>query len=217
MGEQLLQDHLTPCSPAELYASLRAAWVQTCQDSDPSRASLLTLLAHWGLETGFGHYMHCWNLGNKKHVPGDGHDYCQFACGEELPAASVQAGPLVQIVSTYVRNGVAFDSVKFIPPHPATSFVACSGLAAGTLDYFVGMRGRFRAAWPFVVAGDVAGFCHALRQQGYYTADEGVYTASVLRCYHQLDGMIPPDAVTASTDPAPPDVTSGQPDEPHVA
>ena len=177
MTESLVPDKLTPCPPGELYACLKAAWVQTCQDSDPGRASLLVLLAHWALETGFGHYCHNFNIGNKKHVPGDGHDFSQFRCNEVIGG----------------------QIVWFDPPNPGCSFVAFSSLAAGTLDYFIGMRGRFRVAWPFVLSGDVAGFCHALKVANYYTADEGLYTAGVVRCYHQLDGVIPPDPTEAIT------------------
>ena len=182
MTEQLLPDKLTPCAPADLYAALRTAWTQACQDSSPARSSLLVLLAHWSLETGFGHACHRWNLGNKKHVPGDGHDYVQFRCNEII------GGKIVWIS----------------PPDPGCSFVAYPDLDAGTLDYLVGLRGEFRAAWPFVLAGDVQGFCHALKVAHYYTADEALYTSGVMRCYRQLDAAIPPDPDPVAADPGDP-------------
>lgn len=171
MAELCLPDRLTPCSPADLYATLRKVWPGVNVDSQPSRAALLVLLAHWALETGFGHFCHLWNLGNKKHVPNDGHDYTMFRCNEVIDG----------------------KIVWFDPPNPATWFVAFPTLESGAADYLVGLRGRFRTAWPFALAGDVQGFCHALKVAGYYTADEALYTAGVLRCYRQLDAAIPVD------------------------
>jgi hypothetical protein len=189
MTETLLPDRLTPCAPADLYASLRRAW------PDAGRSSLLVLLSHWALETGFGHYCHLFNLGNAKHVPGDGHDYTQFRCNEII------GGKVVWIS----------------PPDPGCSFVAFPDLDTGAAYYLGQLRGRFQSAWPFVEAGDVVGFCHALKLAHYYTADEGLYTAGVTRCYHQLDGTIPPDAPSEAV--TEPDIvaTTGQPDEPHTA
>lgn len=198
MAEMLLPDKLTPCAPADLYDALQRAWGRLILDAPCTRQALLVLLAHWALETGGGHACHWYNLGNKKRVAGDGHDYTQFACGEELPLAYAQRAAAsdpdhIKIVGQYQASGQDMASVRFLPPHSATSFVAFPDLDAGTVDYLVGLRGRFRAAWPYVVAGDAAGFCHALRLQRYYTADEGQYTAGVMRWVHQLDGMIPQD------------------------
>lgn len=226
MTERLLPNVITYCSPADLYVKLRDSWPP---DSSPTRASVLTLLAHWALETGFGHACHCWNLGNAKHVSGDGYDFTQFACGEEMGLAVAQNAVAVnpsqvQIVSTYVgANGAEMASVRFLPPHPATSFLAFDTLDAGAAYYLTLLRGRFRSAWPAVVAGDVAGFCHLLKLAGYYTADEHAYTSGVLRCYHALDTTIPIDGAIGTqaavdegidisihdqeTDPPPPDAT----------
>lgn len=210
MTETCRPDKLTPCSLPELYAALSGAW--SSLDGAPGRASILLLEAHWALETAFGHACHWYNLGNKKHVPGDGHNYTQFACGEELPAGTVTAGPTVQIVATYTKkDGVTYDSVRFLPPHPACNFVAFDSLDDGATDYLLGLRGRFRNAWPSVLAGDVAGFCHALKVAGYYTADEALYTAGVERCYRQIDALVPIE-VPVEEDSAPhPDVGGDKP------
>ena len=181
MPEQCVPTAQTLCAPKDLYTSLRAAWDILIQDSTCTRASLLVLLAHWALETGFGHYAWCWNIANKKHVPGDGHSYYMIRCNEII------GGKLVW----------------FDPPDPATWFIAYDNLDDGARDYLVGLRGRFRAAWPAVVAGDPAQFCHLLKLADYYTADEATYTASVVRCYHQLDKIIvEPDSMIETADPA---------------
>ena len=181
MAELCLPDLLTPVTPGAVYASLQKTWPQLMAGEQPERSSLLVLLAHWSLETGFGHYCHRFNLGNKKHIEGDGHDFVMFRCNEVIGGRTVW----------------------FDPPNPATWFVAFADLDSGTADYLVGLRGRFRSAWPSVLSGDPAGFCHALKLARYYTADEAIYTAGVLRCYHQLDVNIPVDGaigVQAATD-----------------
>lgn len=167
MSEQLLPDLITPCSPADLYLTLQRAWSPI--DGAPSRASLLVLLAHWTLETGGGHWCHRWNLGNVKHVPGDGHDFVQFRCNEII----------------------AGKTVWILPPDPRCSFVAFKTIDEGAQHYLMGLRGRFRLAWPLVIAGDPAGFCHYLKIQNYYTAVESTYTAGVVHCFHQLDATLP--------------------------
>src|SRR6185312_3261735 len=100
---------------------------------------------------------------------GDGHDYVMVRLNE-------------------VKDG---QVVWYDPPNPATWLRAYADLDGGCVDYLCRLRAEFRAAWPFVAGGDVAGFCHALKVSGYYTADEALYTAGVERCYRQLDAAIP--------------------------
>lgn len=166
-NERLVDRVQTLCTPAQLGAALYDAWGRLIQESRPTRASVLVLLAHWALETGFGRFCWCWNIGNKKRVPG--RPYYQVRCSEII------------------------DGVEqwFDPPHPQTSFIAYSSLQEGADDYLTGLRGMFRAAWPAVVAGDPALFCHMLKLSRYYTASEAVYTDGVCRCFLQLDHVIP--------------------------
>ena len=196
MTESLRPPVQTRCTPEELYRALGDAWRPLC-GSDPSRASLLVLLAHWALETGFGHSCWCWNFGNVKHVAGDGRNFYQIRCNE------IVGGRVVWLD----------------PPNPGCSFRAFDSIAAGVVDYLTLLRGQFGFAWPQVEAGDPAGFCHALKIRGYYTADEASYTAGVVRCFHQIDASIPkeeaptlPDVASLSPLTVPPEV--GQPTPP---
>jgi hypothetical protein len=175
MSETCVPDELTPCTPRALYDALWQAWAPTV-GSLPSRPPLLILLAHWALETGFGHGCHNFNLGNKKHVRGDGRDFTMFRCTEVIGG----------------------KVVWFDPPDPTTWFVAFPTLAAGAADYLAGLMRHFGAAWLDVVAGDAAKFCHDLRVAHYYTADEASYTAGVLRCLHQIDAALPADLSPAA-------------------
>ena len=194
MTESLRPPVQTRCTPEELYRELGDAWVRLC-GSEPTRASLLVLLAHWALETGFGHSCWCWNFGNVKHTAGDGRDYYTIRCNE------IVGGKEIWILGEFR----AFDSI-----------------AAGVVDYMTILRGQFGFCWPQVEAGDPAAFCHALKQRGYYTADEAQYTAGVVRCYHQLDASIPDVPSERPTQPelvgepalVPPDPTPDPPDGP---
>lgn len=172
MTERKFPDQLTPVPVSEMYAALRDAWRQL-RGAEPSRASLLVLLAHWALETDRGKECHCFNIGNAKHTPGDGRDYCQFRCEEVLGG----------------------KKVWFDPPHPATSFRAFETLTDGVMDYMVLLIGQFGFAWPAVEAGDATEFCRRLKTKGYYTADVAEYTSGVVRCLKELDKEIGPDTV----------------------
>ena len=177
MTESLVPDVLTPCSPAEFVEALSDAWPALMGGEVPTRATLLTVASQWALETGWGHAMHCNNVANRKYVPGCGHDYTMFPCGE-------------------TENGV---NVMHYPPDPVCRFVAYDSLEAGVVDYLIHFRAEFRAAWPAIEAGDPAAFGHALKLARFYTAPEEQYTATLVGCYHRLATIIP-----APTDPAPP-------------
>lgn len=158
-----MPDKLTPASSADVYDALgRVAY-------GLGRESRLVLLSQWALETGGGRACHCWNLGNVKHVKGDGRTWTMFGCTEVLSGRVV----------------------RFEPPDPQTWFRAFATIDDGATDYVEILKGRFAAAWPAVEAGDVAAFGHALKLQRYYTADEHAYIALLQREHDALDKAIP--------------------------
>lgn len=163
--ETLHADALTPVTVSEVYASLRASW-RRLLGGEPQRCSLLVLLAQWAFETGRGRAMHCWNVGNIKHVPGDGRDFCQFRASE-------------------IVAGVETLSVM--------SFRAYADLDAGCADYLTVLRAEFRYAWPAVEGGDPADFAHRLKLAHYYTADEAIYSRGLVALVAALDREIGPD------------------------
>lgn len=166
MNEVLVPDHLTPVHVRDVYAALWAAW-QKQLGGTPLRNSVLLLLAHWSFETGAGKWMHCFNIGNIKHTPGDARNYCQFQAGEDDPAGKETLSVM--------------------------SFRAYPDLASGCEDYMTVLRADFRYAWPAVAAGDPTDFCHRLKMARYYTAPEATYTRGVVGCMHYLDTLIPAD------------------------
>jgi hypothetical protein len=167
MSNMRVDDRLTEVSPKDLFAALRAFTHST--PAPLSRASLILLVSQFALETGGGRACHNFNLGNVKKVDGDGHDWTMFATQEVIGG----------------------KVVTFHPPDRATWFRAYADLEDGVKDYYAEIERDFASSWPFVVAGDVPGFCHALKVRGYYTAPESTYTAGVQRWYDLLERTLP--------------------------
>ena len=161
----------TRVTASDLYAALRRIWPTLIQEVAPTRTALVLMLAHSALETGFWHACWNWNLGNVKHTPADGRDFYAIRHYE-------------------VEHG---QQVWYDPPDDP--FTAFRDLDDGATYYLTALRGRWRAAWPSLVAGDAPGFVHALKLADYFTASEVSYRDGVMRCMHQLDSSIPPDTV----------------------
>ena len=195
MTESFVPDLVTRCSPVELAAAIRAAWPAIIDgDAVCSHEAVALIVAHWGLETGWGHSCHGWNLGNAKYTPGCGHNFTLFPCSEVL-------------------NGV---DTPLEPPDPRCRFLAFGSLGEGTCYYLTQLRGRWRNAWPSLIVGDAAGYAHALKLAGYYTADEARYTRTLVVCMAEVEQLLPPDPSEAPTQPE----LVGQhvdDDEPHTA
>lgn len=181
-AEKYMADALTPATKDEIFAALSSCAPEL------SRAGVLVLLSQYCLETGAGRSMHRWNLGNFKHVKGDGRAWTMFACSEVL-------GGKVQ---------------WFYPPHPQTWFRAYETLAEGARDYVASMRRNFSKSWPTVVAGDIRAFGHALKLQRYYTADETAYTNALAQWFDTLDLTVGFDVAGALKTLGYPDVKSFQ-------
>lgn len=184
----------TPATAEEVYNALRQVWIERI-GSEPKRESLLVLCAQWAFETGRGRSMWNWNLGNQKGRPGgsDGRSWTFFACNEILSASETTrlvgaAKPrtdgkpgLDAVVTKTLANNQR--EVWFYPDNPACCFRAYRGLLEGARDYFDLLRKRFASAWPAVEAGDPAQFSRLLKQARYYTADESLYTRSLVSIF----------------------------------
>jgi flagellum-specific peptidoglycan hydrolase FlgJ len=131
--------------------------------------SLLVLLAQTSLENGVG-YPHCknYNFGNIKYSGKT--DYCFYRCNE-------------------IING---KIVWFDKPNPAACFVAFETCEEGVIYYLSFIKNRYRnspSVWNAIVAGDPVAFSHALKQNRYYTADEGQYTKGVVALFNQFNKL----------------------------
>lgn len=177
-----MPDAITVATKGEVFDALSKSLPEI------PREGILVLLAHWSLETGAGRAMHRWNMGNIKHVAGDGRPWTMFRCSEIIGG----------------RN------VFFDPPHPQTWFRAYESLEAGAADYVATLRRTFSKAWPSVQAGDPRAFSQALKAQRYYTADEAQYTAVMVRLWNELDATVGFDVSLALSTLGLPDVRSFQ-------
>ncbi len=162
-GPARLSPAVTPVTPSEMLASLERAW-KALFGQEPSRESLLVVLAQWALETGRGRAMHAYNVGNIKSVEGDGHDYTYFACNEVLHG----------------------KVVWFYPDAAGCRFRAYRALDLGVADYLATVHARYSGAWSAVIAGSPAQFAHLLKAERYYTAPEESYTKSLASLFDEF-------------------------------
>lgn len=167
-----LPDLLTVASVPQIAAAL--AHASTALGLGLDRRDVCLLLAQVAFETGLGKSMHRWNLGNAKHVDGDGRDWCSFACTEVLHGREVW----------------------FFPPAPACRFRAFRSLDEGAVDYLSMMRRTFRSAWPALLSGDPVAFVSALKAAHYFTADVGLYTRGVSSIFTSVLARMPEDLET---------------------
>jgi len=183
MPEMEVLPMVTKPAPSAMYAALRAEW-RAVLGGEPSRASLLVLLAHWGLETGNGSASRNWNVAGIKWTPGCGHNFARYETRERVN------GVLVRVQQSFR----AYDTCE-----------------QGVADYLRVLRHDFAFAWPAVEAGDVSDFAHRLKERRYYTDTEAIYSAGLLAREAQLEEYVGPDtapelplspeAVAQGTDP----------------
>ncbi len=154
-------------------------------DGVPLEQSIGVLYAQYMIETG-GKSCFGWNLGNVKHVAGDGHDFHMLSGVWEGVAPDVAERLITtgQAVADASANhaaavGPSRVSVVFQPPHPATWFRAFDSLDEGMGEHLQLLAKRFAKAWPAVLEGSVDGFARALHDQHYFTADPGAYAAGM--------------------------------------
>ena len=187
-----LPDTLTHLSKQDALVTLYHAWVQLF-GSEPKKESIYVLGAQGALEDGWWEKMHCYNFGNVKSVDGDGHDYCFFGCGEELPLSvaqhAVHDSPLVTVKRTYGSGTQQMVSVWIEPKHPWCRFRAFSTALEGATDYISLLNKRFSKSWPAVLAGDPAQFVHLLKLQGYFTADESSYRNTLVSVFGTISRL----------------------------
>ncbi len=179
-----LPDVKTTATRQEMLEVFWKAWVAYF-NAIPKKESIWVLLAQSALETGHWRSMHCYNLGNVKSRPGDGFDYCYFACNEILNRKSAERyqakSPQTSKITKYRNDGKCI--IWFYPDHPGCRFRAFKTLQEGASDHLALLVKRFHMAWPAVAAGDPVQFSHLLRKQGYYTADEASYTRALTRVF----------------------------------
>lgn len=161
-----LEAQRTPITAPAVYEALAAAWNLHFK-TPATRSSLLVLVAQWSLETGAGRDCVCFNLGNMKSSGVSG-DWCFFE-------------------TTEVEHG---KIVTYRPDSSVCRFKAFSSLTGGAADYILELSSRFKRAWSAVEQGNPTSFAYLLKLQGYYTAKESVYEASLFKLFDMYDNVL---------------------------
>lgn len=143
--------NVTPFTPSGLVTALAIAF-RDQMGADAPHAALAVLAGQIALETDNGRQCRDFDVGNFKAVPDT--DYQNFMTWEIIDGKRV---PMV------------------------CKFAAFPSLEQGLSAYLHAFYTRWGAAWHYACLGDVAGFAHALKSAGYYTADETEYAAGVQR------------------------------------
>jgi len=171
----------TPISFERATAAMRWALREQLGVSAPDLVLALAL-AKTALETGRWTQMWCSNWGNIK----AGETYSgMFTCitlNEVLNGKVVWFAPEGQLTAAPSRGGTLIGAPMPVPDgHPQTRMRAYANEFDGVDGYvsFVA-GGRYAAAWKLLLAGDAAGYVHALKAAGYFTADEVTYARGVV-------------------------------------
>lgn len=174
---------LTPLTIPLVWNALLLRWETL--GVNPTRGAVELKLAHIHLETGLSS-CHCWNLGNIKHVDGDGRDWCNFTCGEEIEesklASVVAMAPQnVSVVARYTRSGAPWVSIRLTPPHPWCRFRAFPTLEAGIDEQLAYLKNPKRQdVLGALQTGDPTKYCERLAAHSYFTASTSVYRRALV-------------------------------------
>jgi hypothetical protein len=209
-------DTLKTLDAAEAAYALREAW-KRIYGLYPSDKSLAVLWAKSCLETGRWKSIHNYNFGNiKRKINDNDNTFTMYECGEEISLDQAQKlviedPGLVTIVKTYSwSNSSRRASVKIKPGHQWSQFISYETVEDGAEFYirFVSQNTRYKKAWQKVIEGDPEGYSHELKVSGYYTANEAVYTAGVVRLFNEFlkrkNELMSWKPEQNDTDPAPP-------------
>jgi hypothetical protein len=171
-----MPDVITPVSVDEVFFALMGAmseYIDTMPTDNLTLDDIISrktrvccvLLAHWAFETGQGHAIHCYNIGNIKSQPNSTtHNWTFFACNE--------------VINQKV--------VWFYPPALGCCFRAYENLHEGIADYINVLKSNFKKAWDWVLSANVRFFIKELKAAHYFTADVTTYSAGVISLYDQF-------------------------------
>ncbi len=174
---------VTPWTPEQVGQALVGAWTRKF-GAAPTAANIAILLAQWALETGWGRS--CWgsNLGNARPPWPRGDVLC------------------LQIPGGHVSEVIEGKEYFFAPPSVGSTFRAFESLDEGADWYLNSLYTRFAHAWPAVLAGDPAAYAHLLKESHYYTADEAMYTRTMVSLFGHFRSVV----IMGSSAGGPPEV-----------
>lgn len=173
----------TSLSVGDFAIGVLRAWPEV------EKAQAGVLWSHFAVECGDGRSCWNYNLGNVKHVAGDGHDFVALH-GVWEGATVSEAARLV--AAGHWREDADASHQKAVGPgkvaiaatddNPATWFRAYETLDEG-MRAFLNLKknpeSRYHAAWAFVLDGDATAYARTLGRLGYYTASPDIYAANM--------------------------------------
>ena len=190
----------TPLTFGQAQSSLSYA-LKRSLGHDPTDQVLALALAKTALETGRWTQLWIDNFGNIKCGPDYVGNFTAITLNEVLNGKLVWFAPEGQLTAAPSKGGVLVGTPLPVPDgHPQTRMRAYANEFDGAISYldFVA-GGRYAQAWQRLLAGDAAGYVHALKLAHYFTADEGPYTRGVVSMQSEFLARIrkeaPPPAV----------------------
>jgi hypothetical protein len=181
VSEVLVPTARTTLSKVDFAAALLSTW------PDATKEEAGVLWAHFAGETASGQDCFNWNLGNVKHVKGDGHDYVALAGVWEGVTPDRVEGLLgsgewtIDPSSDHAAAvGPGKVALRATPQNPASWFRAYPSAIAGMTEFVESKEtGRWASVWGFVLAGDPDGYARELGRLEYYTASPDRYAANM--------------------------------------
>lgn len=159
----------------------------------PSEAAVAVAYAQYAIETGAGPNCFNYNVGNVKHVKGDGFDYHMLngvweGTTPDRAAQLIASGRVIADPSPNHAKAVGEGrvSVLYVPPDPATWFRAFSSLDEGMGAHLAILMKRFSRSWTVLLSGDYVLFAKTLHAQGYFTANPDAYARGMRPSYEAL-------------------------------
>jgi hypothetical protein len=177
-------------TPDAVKRALETAWTDAF-DAAPPAGAIALLMAHQAHETGRWRSMPCYNLGGIR-PSSPSHAWYAVSAFEDLSEAEAQRWAARSTPAAPCRLGVQLPGgrrrVHVGPDHPCSIFRAYDSLDDACREYLAKLHGRFRAAWPAVLAGDPVAFVSALKAQRYFTASEESYRAAIVPLFAEFNG-----------------------------
>lgn len=197
-------DVLTPFSFEEAAKASEAA-LYGLLNAKPSRDAVALMLAKTALETGRWKKIHCFNWGNIKASQKWVGMYTCILLNEVLngkvvwfkPEGQLAGGPGTDLVGNRYAMPPAAEPTDGYG-HPQTRMRAYANKYDGSYDYvdFIS-QGRYAGAFKVMLEGDATRWVHALKQLGYFTADEATYARGVVSLKNEmlakLHGIVVPE------------------------
>lgn len=140
----------TPISGTQAAEAIAKAY-RRVMGEEPSKETLAILTSHWSLETAQGTKMYNFNFAGIKGTSPEG---------------------MTAVLKT--REGYGETEV-----HIKSGFRAYGSTEAGAVDYVSLLARRYGSAVQAAKAGDPTGFAMALKDRGYYTGNEQLYSRGI--------------------------------------